>query len=131
MSKSDENLNGSIFLLDDADTVTKKIKRAVTDSGTTIEFDETRPAISNLLSIYQILTGTTPDECVAHFEGKGYGHFKNELAETVVEFLRPFQERVKEFDDETLQSILKPGAERAREIAAKTLADVYIALGIR
>lgn len=131
MSKSDENLNGSIFLLDDADTVTKKIKRAVTDSGTTIEFDETRPAISNLLSIYQILTGTTPDECVAHFEGKGYGHFKNELAETIVEFLRPFQERVKEFDDETLQSILKPGAERAREIAAKTLADVYLRLGIQ
>ena len=131
MSKSDENLNGSIFLLDDADTVTKKIKRAVTDSGTTIEFDEARPAISNLLSIYQILTGKTSDECVAHFEGKGYGHFKNELAETVVEFLRPFQDRVKEFDDETLQSILKPGAERAREIAAKTLADVYVALGIR
>ncbi|HQU92346.1 MAG TPA: tryptophan--tRNA ligase [Pyrinomonadaceae bacterium] len=131
MSKSDENLNGSIFLLDDADTVTKKIKRAVTDSGTTIEFDETRPAISNLLSIYQILTGTTPDECVEHFEGKGYGHFKNELAETVVEFLGPFQERVKEFDDETLQSILKPGAERAREIAAKTLADVYLRLGIQ
>jgi tryptophanyl-tRNA synthetase len=131
MSKSDENLNGSIFLLDDADTVTKKIKRAVTDSGTTIEFDEARPAISNLLSIYQILTGKTSDECVAHFEGKGYGHFKNELAETVVEFLRPFQDRVKEFDDETLQSILKPGAERAREIAAKTLNDVYVALGIR
>jgi len=131
MSKSDENLNGSIFLLDDADTVTKKIKRAVTDSGTTIEFDETRPAISNLLSIYQILTDKSSDECVAHFEGKGYGHFKNELAETVVEFLRPFQERVMEFDDETLQSILKPGAERARGIAAKTLADVYVALGIR
>ena len=131
MSKSDENLNGSIFLLDDADTVTKKIKRAVTDSGTTIEFDETRPAISNLLSIYQILTGKTPDECVAHFEGKGYGHFKNELAETVVEFLRPFQERVKEFDDETLQSILKTGADRAREIAAETLKDVYVRLGIR
>jgi len=131
MSKSDENLNGSIFLLDDADTVTKKIKRAVTDSGTTIEFDETRPAISNLLSIYQILTGKTSDECVAHFEGKGYGHFKNELAETVVEFLRPFQERVKEFDDETLQSILKTGADRAREIAAETLKDVYVRLGIR
>ncbi|MEQ1763148.1 MAG: tryptophan--tRNA ligase [Pyrinomonadaceae bacterium] len=131
MSKSDENLNGSIFLLDDADTVTKKIKRAVTDSGTTIEFDDTRPAISNLLSIYQILTGKTKDECVAHFEGKGYGHFKNELAETVIEFLRPFQDRVKEFDDQTLQSILRPGAERAREIAAKTLADVYVALGIR
>lgn len=130
MSKSDENPNGSIFLLDDADTVTKKIKRAVTDSGTTIEFDETRPSINNLLSIYQILTGKTSDECVAHFEGKGYGHFKNELAETVVEFLRPFQERVKQFDDETVKSILQPGGERAREIASNTLGDVYEALGI-
>jgi tryptophanyl-tRNA synthetase len=131
MSKSDENLNGSIFLMDDADTVTKKIKRAVTDSGTTIEFDESRPAISNLLSIYQILTDKSADECVANFEGKGYGHFKTELAETVVEFLRPFQERVKQFDDETLLSILKPGAETAREIAGKTLSDVYSAMGIR
>lgn len=130
MSKSDENFNGSIFLLDDADTVTRKIKRAVTDSGTTIEFDEARPAISNLLSIYQILTDKTSDECVAHFEGKGYGHFKNELAETVVEFLRPFQDRVKEFDDDTVKSILQPGGERAREIAGKTLGDVYVALGI-
>lgn len=131
MSKSDENLNGSIFLLDDADTVTKKIKRAVTDSGTTIEFDESRPAISNLLAIYQLLTGKTPEECVAHFDGKGYGAFKSELAESVVEFLRPFQERVKEFDDEALLRILKPGAERAREIARKTLSDVYGAMGIR
>ena len=131
MSKSDENLNGSIFLLDDADTVTKKIKRAVTDSGTTIEFDEKRPAINNLLSIYQILTDKSADECISHFEGKGYGHFKTELAETVVEFLRPFQERVKQYDDEILVSILGPGAEKAREIAARTLSDVYSAMGIR
>jgi len=131
MSKSDENLNGSIFLMDDADTVTKKIKRAVTDSGTTIEFDESRPAIKNLLSIYQILTDKSTDECVEHFAGTGYGQFKTELAETVVEFLRPFQGRIKEFDDETLLSILKPSAERAREIAGKTLSDVYSAMGIR
>jgi tryptophanyl-tRNA synthetase len=131
MSKSDENTNGSIFLLDDADTVTKKIKRAVTDSGTTIEFDESRPAIHNLLSIYQILTNKSADECVAHFEGKGYGHFKTELAEVVVEFLRPFQERVQQYDDEALLSILKPGAEKARSIAGKTLSDVYSAMGIR
>ena len=131
MSKSDENLNGSIFLLDDADTVTKKIKRAVTDSGTTIEFDEKRPAINNLLSIYQILTDKSADECISHFEGKGYGHFKTELAETVVEFLRPFQERVKQYDDEILFSILEPGAEKARDIAARTLSDVYSAMGIR
>lgn len=130
MSKSDENLNGSIFLLDDPDTVTKKIKRAVTDSGAGVEFDESRPAISNLLSIYQILTEKTADECVAHFEGKGYGHFKTELAEVVVEFLRPFQDRVREFDDETLLGILKPGAEKARSIASGTLRRVYDSMGI-
>ena len=130
MSKSDENVAGSIFLLDDADTVTKKIKRAVTDSGTDIRFDESRPAITNLLTIYQLLTGKAPAECEAHFEGKGYGHFKTELAETVVEFLRPFQERVHEYDDASLDSILKSGAEKARSIASETLADVYRKMGI-
>jgi len=130
MSKSDENLNASIFLLDDADTITKKFKRAVTDSGTEITFDESRPAITNLLTMYQLLTGKTADECVAHFDGKGYGHFKTELAEAAIEFLRPFQERVKQFDDETLSAILKKGAEKARSIAAATLADVYSKTGI-
>jgi tryptophanyl-tRNA synthetase len=130
MSKSDENVNGSIFLLDDADTITKKIKRAVTDSGTDIKFDETRPAITNLLTIYQLLTGKSREESEAHFEGKGYGHFKTELAETVVEFIRPFQERVKEYDDPTLDSILTKGAEKARSIARETLADVYRKMGI-
>ena len=130
MSKSDENLNGSIFLLDDADAVTKKIKRAVTDSGTDITFDETRPAITNLLTIYQILTDKSSEQCVDHFTGKGYGHFKTELAETVVEFLRPFQERVKRYDDETLLQILKPGGEKARSIASETLKAVYTKMGI-
>lgn len=130
MSKSDENVNGSIFLLDDADTITKTIKRAVTDSGTEINFDETRPAIKNLLTIFQLLTGTSAAECETHFEGKGYGHFKTELAETVVEFLRPFQERVKEFDDAALDAILKPGAEKARSIASETLESVYKKVGI-
>ncbi len=131
MSKSDENLNGSIFLLDDADTITKKIKRAVTDSGTDIRFDETRPAITNLLTIYQLLTGKSNAECEQHFDGKGYGNFKTELAETVVEFLRPFQDRVKQFDDATLEAILKPGAEKARAIASETLNSVYARMGIR
>src|SRR5215813_5815727 len=67
MSKSDENPAGSIFLLDDADTVTKKIKRAVTDSGTEISFDDSRPAIKNLLTIYQLLSGKSPEESVEHF----------------------------------------------------------------
>jgi tryptophanyl-tRNA synthetase len=130
MSKSDENLNGSIFLLDDADTITKKTKRAVTDSGTDIKFDESRPAINNLLTIYQLLTSKTAEECEANFDGKGYGHFKTELAETVVEFLRPFQEKVKEFDDAQLERILTGGAEKARSIAKETLKDVYAKIGI-
>jgi tryptophanyl-tRNA synthetase len=130
MSKSDENLNGSIFLLDDADTVTKKIKRAVTDSGTDIKFDELRPAITNLLTIFHLLTGKTAEESEAHFEGKGYGHFKTELAEVVVEFLRPFQARVHEYDDASLDAILQRGAEKARGIASETLADAYRKMGI-
>ncbi len=130
MSKSDENLNGSIFLLDDADAVTKKIKRAVTDSGTEINFDPERPAIKNLLTIYQLLSGKSPDECVAHFDGKGYGQFKAELAEVVVEFLRPFQERVNEYDVASLNSILQAGAQKAREIAAETLRSAYARMGI-
>ena len=130
MSKSDPNLNGSIFLLDDADAVTKKIKRAVTDSGTEIRFDETRPAINNLLTIYHLVTDKPAEECEAHFAGKGYGHFKTELAEAVVEFLRPFQAKVKDYSDAELEKILKDGAEKARSIARPTLQDVYEKLGI-
>ncbi|MEP7148963.1 MAG: tryptophan--tRNA ligase [Acidobacteriota bacterium] len=130
MSKSDENPNGSIFLLDDGDTITKKIKRAVTDSGTDIKFDLDRPAITNLLTIYHLLTGKPTEECERYFEGKGYGYLKTELAETVVEFLRPFQDRVKHYDDAALDAILKPGAEKARAIASETLKDVYRKMGI-
>lgn len=130
MSKSDENANGSIFLLDDADTITKKIKRAVTDSGTEIRFDKQRPAITNLLTIYHMFSGKSAEECESHFEGKGYGQFKTELAETVVEFLRPFQERVHQFDDASLTAILKSGAEKAECIARKTLKTVYEQTGI-
>ncbi|MDQ3220356.1 MAG: tryptophan--tRNA ligase, partial [Acidobacteriota bacterium] len=130
MSKSDENAHGSIFLLDDADTILKKIKRAVTDSGTDIRFDQSRPAINNLLTIFQLLTGKSAADCESHFEGKGYGHFKAELAETIVEFLRPFQEKIKEYDEIELDKILKTGAQKARSIASETLNTVYEKMGI-
>ena len=130
MSKSDENLNASIFLLDDADTIMRKIRKAVTDSGTAITFDESRPAITNLVTIYQLMSGKSSEECEAHFEGKGYGDFKYELAETVVEYLRPFQERVKKYDDDALKETLKNGAEKASEVANETLKDVYEKMGI-
>jgi tryptophanyl-tRNA synthetase len=131
MSKSDDNPNGSIFLLDDADTIMKKFKRAVTDSGTEITFDESRPAIANLLTIYQLLSGRSQEECVVHFEGKGYGQFKGELAEAAIEYLRPFQERIKQYDDANLKSILDSGAEKARAVAARTLDEVYKRTGIK
>ncbi len=130
MSKSDADANGSILLLDDADTILKKLKKAVTDSGTDIKFDESRPSINNLLTIYQLMTGKTPAECEENFVGKGYGHFKTETAEAVIEFLKPFQERVKDYTDEDLKNILKNGAEKARLIARETLNDVYAKMGI-
>jgi tryptophanyl-tRNA synthetase len=130
MSKSDENVNGSIMLMDDPDTVRRKFKRAVTDSGTEIRFDESRPAITNLLSMYHLLTGKTPEEIEAHFDGKGYAQLKSDLAEATIEFLRPFQERVAGIGDEELHRILSEGADKARDIAAETLRNVRERMGI-
>jgi tryptophanyl-tRNA synthetase len=130
MSKSDESLNGTIVLLDDADTIKRKVKRAVTDSGTEIRFDESKPAIFNLLTIYQLLTGKDPKEIEESFTGKGYGHFKTELADVVIEFLRPLQQRVRDITDDELSTILNHGQERAREVARTTLAQVKERMGI-
>jgi tryptophanyl-tRNA synthetase len=130
MSKSDENLNGSIMLMDDPDTIRRKFKRAVTDSGSEIRFDESRPAITNLLSMYQLLTGKMPEEIESHFEGKGYAQLKSDLGEAAVEFLRPFQERVRGIGDEELSRILRDGADKARAIAAETMRHVKERMGI-
>src|SRR4029450_11082015 len=95
MSKSDEESEaGCIMLLDNDDAVRRQFKRAGTDSGTEIRFDESRPAINNLLTIYQLLTEKSPPEIEDHFRGSGYARLKEELAEVTIEFLRPFQERV-------------------------------------
>lgn len=130
MSKSDENPNGAIMLTDDADAIRRKFKRAVTDSGTDIRFDETRPAISNLLTIYQTLTGRTREETEAHFEGRGYAQLKTDLADVTIEFLRPFRERMDSISDEELRRILRDGAERARSVAGETMRAVKERMGI-
>lgn len=130
MSKSDDDPNGCVMLLDDADAVSRKFKRAVTDSGTEIRFDDSRPAITNLLTIYQLLTGQQTGEIESHFAGKGYAQLKQDLADVTVEFLRPFQERVKGIGAEQLNRILGQGREKARQIAGTTLANVYAAMGI-
>jgi tryptophanyl-tRNA synthetase len=130
MSKSDENAAGSVLLLDDADTVRRKFKRAVTDSGTEIRFDGSRPAINNLLTIYQVLTGKDAREAEAHFEGKGYAQLKSELADVTIEFLRPLQERARGYSDEELDRILDAGRERAQRIARATLDEVKSRMGL-
>ena len=131
MSKSDEESEaGCIMLLDDADAVRRKFKRAVTDSGTEIRFDATRPAITNLLTIYHLLTDKSKDEIEKHFSGHGYAKLKEDLAEVTIEFLRPFQERVHSIDDGKLDQILERGAARAEEIAATTLARAKVSMGL-
>lgn len=131
MSKSDENPNSAILLLDDKDAVLRKFKRAVTDSGTDIRFDDSRPAITNLLTIYQVLTGKSREEIEAHFAGHGYSKLKNDLAEVTIEFLTPFQERVKNISEVELDKILTDGSDRARKIARTTLSQAKERMGLR
>jgi tryptophanyl-tRNA synthetase len=131
MSKSDEESEaGCIMLLDGADAVRRKFKRAVTDSGTEIRFDPARPAISNLLTIYHLLTEKAPAEIEEHFGGHGYAKLKEELADVTIDFLRPFQERVRAIDDGKLDEILDQGAERAEAIAGATLAQAKANMGL-
>jgi tryptophanyl-tRNA synthetase len=131
MSKSAENPQGSIFLLDDPDVIRRKFKRAVTDSGTEIRFDDARPAITNLLTIYQILTGIERHQIEEHFANKGYAQLKSELAEVTIDFLTPFQERVRSISEEALEEILARGAERAREVAGATFELVKERVGLQ
>jgi tryptophanyl-tRNA synthetase len=131
MSKSDEESEaGCVMLLDDEDAVRRKFKRAVTDSGTEIRFDESRPAINNLLAIYHLLTNKSESEIEDHFRGKGYAALKQELADVCIEFLKPIQERVRGIDDDKLDQILGQGAERAAAIAQMTLTKAKVAMGL-
>jgi tryptophanyl-tRNA synthetase len=130
MSKSDDDPNGCVMLLDDADTISRKFKRAVTDSGTEIRFDETRPAINNLLTIFRLMTGKEPGAVEEHFAGKGYAQLKQDLAEVTIEFLKPVQERVRAISDQELDSVLARGCEHATNLASETLKDVMERLGL-
>jgi tryptophanyl-tRNA synthetase len=132
MSKSDEESEaGCVMLLDSPDAVQRKFKRAVTDSGTAIRFDPERPAINNLLTIYQLLTGRVPAEIEEHFDGHGYAKLKEELADVTIEFLKPFQERVQAIDDGKLDQILAQGAARAESIARTTFSQAKDRMGLR
>jgi len=131
MSKSDEEASGSINLFDSPEDISKKFRRAVTDSGTEIRFDDARPAITNLLMIYQLLTDKQTEEIEEHFIGKGYAHLKSELAEVTIEFLKPIQDRLRAIGDDELDRILTDGCTRAESIAAGTLSSVRERMGLK
>jgi len=132
MSKSDENVNSCIFLLDDRDTIIRKFKKAVTDSLASIKYDpENQPGVSNLLDIYAIINNKGIDEAVKEFDGKGYGDFKLAVGEAVADALKPLQERFNELkaDKSYVDVIIKANAEKADFVAGKTLRKVQKKVG--
>jgi len=131
MSKSEENVNDTIFLSDAPDAIIKKFERAVTDSDNRICMSPEKPGISNLLTIYSCVTGKTPEECEKEFGGQGYGSFKIAVGEAVASLLTPYQQEQARLMSDTayLDKIAAEGGAKAREIAAPTLAKVKEAVG--
>ena len=132
MSKSDENVNASIYLTDPSDAIIRKFKRAVTDSGCEVRYDkEEKPGVSNLIDIYRTATGKTIEEIEREFDGKGYGDFKLAVGESVADLLRPIQEKQAELlkDKAYIDSIIKANAEKANYFANKTLRKVQKKVG--
>ncbi len=131
MSKSDENPNASIYLMDDPDTIIRKCKRAVTDSEACIAYRDEQPGLKNLIDIYSACTGKTPEEVVREFDGRGYGEFKLGVGEAVVSVLKPLQDRVKELEKDKayLDMIIKNNAEKAQYFSNKTLRKVQKKVG--
>ena len=131
MSKSDENQNNIITLMDDPKVIMNKMKRAMTDSDTEVRFAEEKPGISNLLSIYCAVTGKTIAEAEKEFAGAGYGTFKTAVGEAVVAELEPVQKRVKELEanKDYLDAIIRSGAEKASRLADRTLTKVQKKVG--
>ena len=132
MSKSDENVNGSITLMDDADTVMRKFKRAVTDSGTDIVRAPDKPGVTNLIDIIAAARGVAPDAVVEEMRSaRGYGDLKAAAADAVTTMLSPVRERYESLraDEAALEAMLAAGAEKARAVAAGTLADVRGVMG--
>mgnify|MGYP000310272065 FL=1 len=132
MSKSDENVNATIMLLDDKDTIIRKFKRAVTDSETEVRYGEDKPGISNLMDIYGCVTGKTNDEITAEFAGKGYGDFKLAVGEAVADELAPLQKRYEELlkDKAYIENCIKENDAKAAYFANKTLRKVHKKIGL-
>jgi len=132
MSKSDDNPNSFISIIDPPKTIIKKVKSAVTDSGTEVKYDEEKAGISNLLTMYSVLSGKTISEIENDYVGKMYGHLKIDLADLVVETLKPVQEKYADLmkNKDHLHQLMKQGSEKARVVASKTLDTVYDKVGL-
>ena len=133
MDKSDPLPGAYLSMTDDADTVLKKCKRAVTDSDASVRYDpEAKPGVSNLIGLYALCTGKTPQEVEREFDGQGYGVFKPAVAEAVNAVLGPIQARVRTYMDDPAQldALMRDGAARAETVAAKTLERVWQAVGL-
>ena len=133
MSKSADSVAGLIEILDTPEVNAKKIKSAVTDAGREIKFDEKeKPGVSNLLTIHSALSGQSISALENHFDGKGYGDLKSEVADVVVEYLKPIRGKTLELlsDESQLLAMLSQGAEKAKEVASSTLVKTYSNLGL-
>ena len=131
MSKSDENPNASIYLMDDKDTIIRKFKRAVTDSEACVRYNENQPGIMNLIDIYSACTGKTVADIEKEFDGKGYGDFKLAVGESVADILMPIHTRFDELskDKAYIDSVIKENADKANYYATKTLRKVQKKVG--
>ena len=132
MSKSDTNLNNIITLLDEPNLIKNKIKKAVTDSQKEIFYDINRPGLANLMTIYSNITNKDIKEIEVKYSNKMYSEFKNDLADIIIEFLKPVQSKYYKLieDEEYINKVLKDGSERAQNIAYKTLDKVYRKIGL-
>jgi tryptophanyl-tRNA synthetase len=132
MSTTASSEQGTVYVLDDEKSITKKIKSAVTDSGSEVRVAADKPGISNLIEIMAVIRGVDHATIERDFEGQQYGAFKQAVADSVVEFLRPIRERYDEIrgDEAAIQATLAEGGERARELASETLVDVRAAMGV-
>ncbi|RVY22898.1 tryptophan--tRNA ligase [Helicobacter pylori] len=130
MSKSHQGANHAIFLLDEPDIIVKKIKKAATDSMGVIAFDEKREGVFNLLNIYMLLSNESPEKIEERFKNKGYGDFKKELAEVVIQSLKPIQEKYKEISDDEVKAILNHGVKKAKPLAQTTYQKAKELMGL-
>ena len=131
MSKSDENENGYISLMDSNDVILKKVKRAVTDSVGVVNYSDEQPGIKNLLEICSKFEKISPLELAARYEGKGYGDFKADAAEIIAEGIRPIRDKANEYlaDKAYLEEVYSLGAQKAEAVAAKMVSKVYKKIG--